>query len=337
MEKPIYTVITFAPVQGFIEKSRKLRDLYGSSYLLSLLSWVICQAAKQLQQDNEKVVVSPAILNITQGMPNQIILKGDFSEADIEQIKTFFVEVWALVADSCREWIEENTWQQDGSKWTFDWDRNWGLWKKHAWEFFWAKGKPGQSISDVREKINQVKHQRDWVGINWQGESSTLSGIDGIAYPGLGKIIDFRKYNYQEETRKIQDFYSNLSYVLGESFIDEREQLSIPELVKRLVTNQSIIKIIDLKLRSYPLNLETSKITELAEELNPKTFKDLNRHESEYWTGWFQGGGDGAGKYFKSLKKQGAEQEEKLINEFSHEMGNWGNKLINQQREKYLY
>ena len=65
-----------------------------------------------------------------------------------------------------------------------------------------------------------------------------------------------------------------------------------------------------------------------------KTFKDLNRHESEYWTGWFQGGGDGAGKYFKSLKKQGAEQEEKLINEFSHEMGNWGNKLINQQREK---
>ena len=29
MTDSIYTAITFAPVQGFIEKSRKLRDLYG--------------------------------------------------------------------------------------------------------------------------------------------------------------------------------------------------------------------------------------------------------------------------------------------------------------------
>jgi hypothetical protein len=34
----IYTAITFAPVQGFIEKSRKLTDLYGSSFLLSYLA-----------------------------------------------------------------------------------------------------------------------------------------------------------------------------------------------------------------------------------------------------------------------------------------------------------
>jgi CRISPR-associated protein Cmr2 len=40
-----YTVITFAPVQGFIEKSRKLRDLYGASQILSYLSWKIVCAA----------------------------------------------------------------------------------------------------------------------------------------------------------------------------------------------------------------------------------------------------------------------------------------------------
>ena len=34
----IYTAISFAPVQGFIEKSRKLRDLYGASLILSYLS-----------------------------------------------------------------------------------------------------------------------------------------------------------------------------------------------------------------------------------------------------------------------------------------------------------
>jgi CRISPR-associated protein Cmr2 len=34
----IHTLITFAPVQGFISSSRKLRDLYGSSLLLSYLA-----------------------------------------------------------------------------------------------------------------------------------------------------------------------------------------------------------------------------------------------------------------------------------------------------------
>ena len=368
-QKPTYTVITFSPVQDFIVKSRKLRDLYGSSYILSLLSWVICQAAAKLKQDDETVVVSPALLNITQGMPNQIILKGDFSEADIEQIKTFFEQVWALVANSCREWVEENTWQKlDGKvvKWEFHWDRNWRLWKNHAWEFFWAKGEANDSISDVREKINQVKNQRDWTGINWQGESSTLSGADAIAYPGLGKFpvsakkvmiltlsllvkselysfallllqiweIGHYQYNYKEETKKIQDFYSNLSYVLGESFIDEREQLSIPELIKRLVTNQSIVKKIDSKLHDDSFKLKISEITQLADDLRPESFKDLNRHENEYWTGWFQGDGDGAGKYFKSLTKLGAQNEKELTNRFSEEMRNWGKELIKQQENK---
>ncbi|MBW4442550.1 MAG: hypothetical protein KME10_15220 [Plectolyngbya sp. WJT66-NPBG17] len=40
----IYTAITFAPVQGFIEKSRKLRDLYGSSFILSYLANALCKA-----------------------------------------------------------------------------------------------------------------------------------------------------------------------------------------------------------------------------------------------------------------------------------------------------
>jgi CRISPR-associated protein Cmr2 len=34
----IYTAVTFAPVQSFIRSSRKLRDLYGSSLLLSHLA-----------------------------------------------------------------------------------------------------------------------------------------------------------------------------------------------------------------------------------------------------------------------------------------------------------
>ncbi|MEH2451730.1 type III-B CRISPR-associated protein Cas10/Cmr2 [Nostoc sp.] len=74
MKDSIYTAITFAPVQGFIEKSRKLRDLYGSSFILSYLSSAVCEAA---EKESYKVI-SPAIINVVQGTPNQIIIRGDF-------------------------------------------------------------------------------------------------------------------------------------------------------------------------------------------------------------------------------------------------------------------
>ena len=56
-----FTLITFAPVQGFISASRKLRDLYGSSLLLSYLARAILQDAEtRLGKD---CVISPALVN----------------------------------------------------------------------------------------------------------------------------------------------------------------------------------------------------------------------------------------------------------------------------------
>jgi len=344
MGNQIYTVITFAPVQGFIEKSRKLRDLYGSSYLLSLLSWAIGQAAES--QDYE--VVSPALPNITQGMPNQIIIKGDITEEGVEKIKKRFYEVWKAVADSCREWIEYNV-----TKWEYKWKREWNLWSHHAWEFFWAIGEPGERITDVRERINQEKTSRDWTGINWQGESSTLSGADAIAYPNIGATGDPQKYSYQSEQRKIREFYEQLSLKLkgdqsseeeGSPFINVREELSIPELIKRLITHGKILdkfkdKLIELEKEwknDLVVQKKRKKIYSIANELRPRSFKDLNRHKDEkdekkYWTGWFQGDGDSASKYFKSLRE---DEEEAKTTAFSEEMRKWGKWLIDNQKEK---
>lgn len=72
MPSPVYTAITFAPVQSFIEKSRKLRDLYGSSLILSYLADQLCDAARAtLASPNaqwpEDPVISPAHINVTQG------------------------------------------------------------------------------------------------------------------------------------------------------------------------------------------------------------------------------------------------------------------------------
>jgi len=54
-----YTALTFAPVQGFIRSSRKLRDLYGSSLLLSHLAHAICADAASFLGRSD-AVISPA-------------------------------------------------------------------------------------------------------------------------------------------------------------------------------------------------------------------------------------------------------------------------------------
>jgi CRISPR-associated protein Cmr2 len=102
---PTYHIITFAPIQDFITKSRKLRDLYGSSYILSFLSWIICLAAKK--QGCE--IISPARINVTQGMPNQIVLRGELSADQISIIEQTFNQAWTCLVNSCREWIEKPT------------------------------------------------------------------------------------------------------------------------------------------------------------------------------------------------------------------------------------
>ncbi|MBA3924353.1 MAG: CRISPR-associated protein, partial [Nostocaceae cyanobacterium] len=160
MTDTIYTAITFAPVQGFIEKSRKLRDLYGSSFILSYLARAVCEAAKKLGYH----VVSPAIINVVQGTPNQIIICGAFDE---KEATAAFNHAWKSLTRTCRQWIEN---QIPGEP---QWYKEWELWTNHTWEFFWTKGK---SISDVRRQLNNIKRSRNWIGINWQGESSTLSG-----------------------------------------------------------------------------------------------------------------------------------------------------------------
>lgn len=291
-----YTIITFAPIQAFIEKSRKLRDLYGSSYILSFLSWIICLAAEKQGYE----VISPALPNVTQGMPNQIVLQGNPSPDKIPAIQRAFNQGWKCLVDSCREWIEQEVKEGKDAEgnviqWNYCWQRDWQLWTNHCWEFFVAPGQPGESISDVRQRLNQVKNSRNWTGINWQGESSTLSGTDAIAYPGLGRKSDPRKYDYQDERRIVREFYQQLSEKLGKSFIeatpelksaekdkiaeesetelnkkygspfiDSREELNIPELIKRLITHKVIVQDLVMRLHKLKITVADNEATKIA-------------------------------------------------------------------------
>lgn len=361
MSQTCYTAITFAPVQGFIEKSRKLRDLYGSSFILSYLAWSICQAAKRHGCE----VISPALPNVTQGMPNQIIIKGVLPEEITEDA---LKQAWGGIVQTCRQWIEDNV----TGEWDYKiWRRDWGLWEKYTWEFFWVTGKAEQSVSEVRELLNEKKRSRNWTAVNWTGESSTLSGADAIAYPS-NQIKDIRERYYAQEKQAIKKFYKQLSLQLGEafiesvfpearwkylkeakaaeygsSFVDPDEQLSIPELIKRLITHKAIVNdLFSLLLQEVGESNELQSIQAIADDLNPETFKDLDRLKrkksdvpqlvEERFTGWFQGDGDGAGNYFRTLKPKSIEEplrQQEIENEatelsgFSNQMRDWGHQF----------
>ena len=346
----IYTTVTFAPVQGFIEKSRKLRDLYGSSYLLSFIAQSVCLEAHA----QGCKVISPALPDITQGLPNQIIIVGQPGE---ENIRNALMKSWQWIVKGCQEWIQENI----SSSVPYSWNRDWNLWSERTWEFFYVEGGPGESISQVRQRLNEAKRQRAWTAINWQGESSTLSGADAVAYPDMANVLT------TGNSELVRDFYDDLRYQLGihfarwagltgisderireygAAFIDPKEELSIPELLKRLITHQAIIE--SLKDRRTHSREDYDKISpqldelqkvvrddfkvetvsqlksSIAKDLEVSSFRDLNRKDGTEWTGWFMGDGDGASEYLKWVGKQSSESEGKCTQAFSKGMRDWG-------------
>ena len=303
MPPNIYTAVTFAPVQGFIEKSRKLRDLYGSSYLLSFIAHAICKAA----ETQKCVIISPALPNITQGLPNQIIIQGQPGETII---KNALMQSWKSIVKGCQKWIEENI----ESSLPYTWNRDWNLWSEHTWEFFYVEGKENETISQVRQRLNEAKRQRAWTAINWQGESSTLSGADAVAYPDMANVLTTGNRS------NIKKFYRSLHDKLGD-VIDPDEELSIPELIKRMITHSDVIRY--LKQRNTSSSIDQLQIT-IDNDLYVNSFKDLSRKDENKWTGWFMGDGDGASDYLKWVGKRSPNSEGDDTKEFSKGMRDWG-------------
>lgn len=309
----IYTAISFAPVQGFIEKSRKLRDLYGASQILSYLSTKIaCRAGSG--------VISPVLrdagssMDLIQGMPNRILIEGKFSYNDA---KSAIAEGWNEIVSGCRGWIEHES--QLSNDFTFSeegWGRAWTKWKINAWEVFWGEG---ATISEAMLALETNKLRRDWTVPNWNGESSSLSGADAIAYPNMDNKNNVgSKYNPGREREEIREFYDKLARALENTkqrdepiFLDPSERLSIPELIKRLVTHHQVAKRIDDKQSLYARSFR--------EMLRIKD-KDQGE-EGGYWTGWFMGDGDRVGKHL-----QGLTTSEK-VQSFSRELRTWGKKF----------
>lgn len=309
----IYTAISFAPVQGFIEKSRKLRDLFGASLILSYLSRRLVERAKELNFE----VISPGLLNIKEGMPNRILIKGN-TALNRNEVKNTLIYEWGKILDHCRKWVEKQV-ERDAYHWSQKEEEKgqfkgeWERWKSYAWEVFWGQG---ITVKAAMEDLETRKLKRDWIAINWVGESSSLSGTDAIAWDGLGQESN-RPWEWSRHKESVDQFYAELAYAsegasstnndLGK-FLDPNERLSIPELVKRLVTRyEDVGKHFGSEFRFDSL----SEMVRLPQE-----------DQSGHWTGWFMGDGDKVGDKLKQLAAQ--PEDTQPLKTFSNAMRQWG-------------
>jgi CRISPR-associated protein Cmr2 len=314
-----YTAITFAPVQGFIEKSRKLRDLYGSSFILSFLAKTLCN---YITQQQAKVIVPGSIGN-TKGVPNNIYLSG---EIEPTELKKEFDRAWKTLVDTCRQYIEQeyHRYRQQPTDRSLPWKREWNLWANYTWELFIVCGEESESFDDVRKRMSDRKQARDWVGINWRGESSSLSGADAIAYPNMTTYHPVSSPNADAE---IKEFYQFLSEAMPDKSIDPSERLSIPELIKRLITYNAV----RTQVNNYR-NSDKYQYLASIEELG--SFTEIDRQENHRWTGWFQGDGDRIGVYISDLfANKDADRRDAELRKFSKAMLDWGENLQKQTSE----
>jgi CRISPR-associated protein Cmr2 len=301
-----YTAISFAPVQGFIEKSRKLRDLFGASLILSYLSQQVAEAVDRTENCQ---VISPALIHVQEGMPNRILVRGRF---DRNEVVKALSDAWTTVLEVCRNWVEKHL---SFTPAQFDWQLEWDKWQRYTWEIFWGQGEtPTAAMQDLERR----KLKRDWTGINWTGDSSSLTGTDAIAWHRLGQFdSEPGRSPTPAEKVELQMFYRQLAYVLDNpdrnrakdtpaderaiegKYIAANERLSIPELVKRLVTYAPIAQDIGM--------------TKLEEG-----FAEISREPGQ-WTGWFMGDGDKVGEALKAI---GDDDEAQTA--FSEAMRKWG-------------
>lgn len=303
-----YTAVTFAPVQSFIRASRKLRDLYGSSLLLSHLARALADDASA----RGLTVISPASVQSSRGVPNVLVIEGDYRKGYASDV---LLKSWRRVLDVCRQWLEEEL-----ADTTFDWHSSWKACGSHSWELFHGQG---TSIQLARQALAVSKLQRDWTISNWTGESSTLSSADAVVWPGMAAVRDPRDVSPGLIKDQARRFLGDLRIhpKLGIAFAGEREEISIPELVKRLVTYPAVIAKVfatDADPSPDPVTLIPERFQNLSMIAKENQGDAINKSESIVW---FMADGDGVGAHLQELSQKDGERQ--ALQQFSRTMREW--------------
>jgi len=234
----VYIDLSIGPVQGFVAQSRRTRDLWGSSYLLSFLSAHAIRGGVRAGEGVE--LVRPNVdkdplyrwacghrngtAPVIGSVPNHFIIKSAPEDVDavVLAVKNSLVAVWERICTAVWErFVAHAAPSGVGTR---------AIWERQTlgyWEVVWTVGEQETSGELARRKYWRTHRLADEPGdkCTVMSELQELSGYT-------------RACSAQE--RADQDvFWASIVDPLGPLDLREQERLSAIALVKRLYTKVS--------------------------------------------------------------------------------------------------
>ena len=223
MNDKIY--FSLGPVQGFVAQSRRTRDLWSGSFLLSYLS--AC-AIKEVKDNKGEILLpdveyDPLLKWIREPergnapeigtIPNRFVASADNPKAVAKAASAVIQERWMDIADAV--WTRFLADLSENGKGTKEiWNRQ----VRNFWEISWVVA-PDISVMNARKNWRIIKHLEDEPGdhCTMMGDWQELSG-----------------YVRSTEGKKQKIFWEQLSLRVGKFDLKDRERLCAMALIKRL-------------------------------------------------------------------------------------------------------
>ena len=233
--------ISIGPVQGFVGQSRRTRDLWGSSYLLALLSAHAMRGAKEaggkiVQPNVEDDQLFKWVCGDRKGgaprigsVPNHFVVEveGDDIERAAEvscKGKEALDKAWVKVCDAVwNNYVEHAAGKGNGTK---------GIWQRQVegfWEVSWTAGRKKEN-GEKDDGGNLLARRKHWRSHSRQDEP----GDKCFVMFDLQELSGYVRASSRESREKQNDFWDAVRSDMGALDIQENERLSAIALVKRL-------------------------------------------------------------------------------------------------------
>jgi CRISPR-associated protein Cmr2 len=215
---------SLGPVQAFVAESRRTRDLWASSWLLSWLAGHAMIGALEAGQGNRldlpaltKDQIQQQIQALTAALPNRFVLVADEPTEAAKAAKQRIIDFWHRLAQAVWECFVK-PYADRGNKTSQIWDRQ----VNAFWEVTWV-------VSDARDSLRSRKL--------WRTPPLTVEPGDHCTMmPGWQELSGYVTAAGGQEREAKRRFWQTLRShrQLTELDIDPREQLCSIALIKRL-------------------------------------------------------------------------------------------------------
>ena len=222
--------VSVGPIQGFVVQSRRTRDLWGSSYLLSFLSAHAMHAAQQAGGEVVQPLVDadPLYLWIRGNregdaprigsVPNHFVVEVDRDASEVARASVRGLEVaWERVCGAVWErFVEHGCTAGDGT------EQIWNRQVHGFWEVIWTAG-PSETLGAL---LARRKHWRTHRLPDEPGDKCTVMH-------DLQEISGYIRSESKESKRKQDDFWRLLRNRVGPLDLRQDERLCAVAIVKR--------------------------------------------------------------------------------------------------------